>query len=117
MLVMTIKSLEILDLEKLTIKCKQNQYENEELKKSECQKWGHSSKNRPFYDFCLFHKDMIMFPYDFFHLDKFSSIPKIFHNFILFYRILSYWNHVNKRVVDEFFKVLDLEKHYICWQF
>ena len=52
---------------------------------------------------------MIMFPYDFFDLDKFLSIPKIFHNFISFYRILSYWNHVNKRVVDEFFEVLDLE--------
>ena len=62
-----VKSLEILALGKLIIKCKQSQYEDEELKKSdlseyclvgtflhschrnnfflcECQKWGHSSK-------------------------------------------------------------------------
>ena len=83
----------------------------------ECQKCSHSSKKRPFCDLCLFDRDMTMFSYDLFNLDKFSSIPKIFHNFILFYRILSYWNHVNKRVVDEFFEVLDLEKHYVCRHF
>ena len=60
---------------------------------------------------------MAMFSYDFFDLDKFSKIPEIFHNFVLFYRILSYWNDVNKRVVDEFFEVLDLEKHYVCRHF
>ena len=32
MLVMMVKSLETLALEKLTIKCKQNKYEDEELK-------------------------------------------------------------------------------------
>ena len=50
---------------------------------------------------------MTMFSYD---LDRSSKIPKIFHNFVLFYRILNYWNNVNKRVVDEFFEVLYLEK-------
>ena len=74
-------------------------------------------KEKPFCDFCLFDKDMAIFSYDFFDLDKFSKIPKIFHNFVLFYRILSYWNDVNKRVVDEFFEVLDLEKHYVCRRF
>ena len=70
MLVMMVKSLETLALEKLAINCKENQYEDEELKKSdlpeycligtflhscdinnfficECEKWGHSSKKRP----------------------------------------------------------------------
>ena len=35
MLVMMVKSLETLASEKLTIKCKQNQYEDEELKRSD----------------------------------------------------------------------------------
>ena len=34
MLVMMVKSLKTLALEKLTIKCKENQYEDEECKKS-----------------------------------------------------------------------------------
>ena len=54
---------------------------------------------------------MTMFSYDFFGLDKSSEIPKIFHFFILFYRIISYWNSVNKRVVNKYFEVLDLNKY------
>ena len=54
-----------------------------------------------------------MFSYDFFELDKSSEIPKIFHTFVLFYRIISYWNSVNKRVVNDHFEVLDLNKHYV----
>ena len=79
----------------------------------ECEKWGHNSKRDPFCDFCLFDRDMTMFSYDFFELDKSSEIPKIFHTFVLFYRIISYWNSVNKVVVNEYFEVLDLNKHYV----
>ena len=53
---------------------------------------------------------MIVFSPDFFALNKSSDVPKIFHNFIFFYRIISYRNDVNRRVVDEYFNVLDLEK-------
>ena len=58
-----------------------------------------------------------MFSYDFFDLDKFSKVSKIFHNFALFYRILNYWNSVNKRVVDNYFDFLNVEKHYVCRHF
>ena len=58
------------------------------------------SEKKHFCDSCLFDRDMTMFSYD---LDRSSKIPKIFHNFVSFYRILNYWNDVNKRVVDEFF--------------
>ena len=51
---------------------------------------------------------MTMFSYD---LDRSSKILKIFHNFVSFYRIINYWNDVNKRVADEFFEVLYLEKN------
>ena len=60
---------------------------------------------------------MTMFSYEFFDLNKFSKIPKIVYNFVLFYRKLNYWNDANKRVVDEFFEVIDLEKHYVCRHF
>ena len=83
----------------------------------ECKKWGHNSKKDPFCDFCLFDRDMTMFSYDFFELDKSSKVPKIFHVFILFYRIISYWNSVKKRLVKEYFEVLELNKHYICKHF
>ena len=63
-----------------------------------------------FCDFCLFDKDITMFRYDFFDLDKSSEFPKIVHTF-LFYRIINYWSNVNKRVVNEYFVVLDLNKH------
>ena len=63
-----------------------------------------------FCDFCLFDKDITMFPYDFFDLDKSSEFPKIVHTF-LFYRIINYWSNVNKTVVNEYFVVLDLNKH------
>ena len=33
----------------------------------------------PFCDFCLFDRNMAMFSYDFFELDKSPEIPKIFH--------------------------------------
>ena len=85
----------------------------------ECKKWSHSSQEEPFCGFCLFNRDMTMFSYTF-ELNNSSEIPKIFHNFILFYRIISYWNDVNKKVVDEYFEVLDLNKHYVCkhfWKF
>ena len=49
---------------------------------------------------------MIVFSPDFFALNKSSDVPKIFHNFILFYRIISYRNDVNRRVVDEYFNVV-----------
>ena len=47
-------------------------------------------KKKPFCDFCLFYRDIEMFSYDLFNLDKFSHIPKLFRNFVLFYRILNY---------------------------
>ena len=80
----------------------------------ECKKWEHNSKKNPFCDFFLFDRDMSMFSYDFFELDKSSRVPKIFHVFILFYRIISYWNSVNKRLVNKYFEVLELNKHYVC---
>ena len=73
---------------------------------------GSFFQKKPFCGFCL-----CFLSYDIFDLDKFSKIPKIFHNFVLFYRILNYWNNVNERVVNEFFEVLDLEKHYVCRHF
>ena len=85
-----------------------------------CKKWGYSSQTEPFCDFCLFDRDMTMFSYDFFDLSKSSEIPKIFDNFILLYRIISHWKRVNKKVVDKYFEVLDLNKHYVCkyfWKF
>ena len=86
----------------------------------ECKKWGYSSQKEPFCNFCLSDRDMTIFSYSFFELNKSSEIPKIFHNFILFYRIISYWKDLNKKVVDEYFEVLDLNKHYVCkhfWKF
>ena len=86
---------------------------------SSVKKWSHSSQEEPFCDFCLFDRDVTMFSYTF-ELNNSSEIPKMFHNFILFYRIISYWNDVNKKVVDEYFEVLDLNKHYVCkhfWKF
>ena len=82
----------------------------------ECKKWSHSSQEDPFCDFWLFDRDITMFSYTF-ELNNSSKIPKIFHNFILFYRIISYWNNVNKKVVDEYFEMLDLNKHYVCKDF
>ena len=58
-----------------------------------------------------------MFSYNFFRLGKSSKIPIIYHNIVLFFRIINYWNSVNKRVVDEYFDVLDLNKHYVCKHF
>ena len=167
-----VKSLETLALEKLTIKCKQDQYEYdestdldlmadcsngiflqscnrndkflcecqewryyskcEELKKSdlteycligtflqswernsyllcECQKWDCFSEQKPFCDSCLFNRDMTMFSYEFFDMDRFSRISKIVYNFHLFHRILDYWNDLNKKVFDDLFYFLDLE--------
>ena len=48
------------------------------------------------------------------------KFQKYFILLFLFYRIISYWNTVNKRVVNEYFEVLDLNKHYVCkhfWKF
>ena len=60
----------------------------------ECQKWGHFSKKRPFVIFvCSIETRQC------------------------FLMIFLIWNHVNKRVVDEFFEVSDLEKHYVCRHF
>ena len=50
----------------------------------ECKKWGQNSQKEHVCDFCLFDRDMKMFSYDFFDLDKSSKIPKISHTFILF---------------------------------
>ena len=72
-------------------------------------KWEHISQKEP-YLIEILH----FFSYNFFELDKSSEIPEIFHFFILFYGIINYWNIVNKRVVDEYFQVLDLNKHYVC---
>lgn len=144
MLIYIVKYLKILDLEKLTRKCKKDKYEelvgvdlmhrcsNGELLQncagtSQCyclirtfliscqkitifyasvKKWGHYSQKEPFCDFCQLDRDMIMFSSDCFALNKSSDVPKILHNFILFYRIISYRNDVNRRVVDEYFN---------CW--
>ena len=54
---------------------------------------------------------------NFLELNKSSKISKIFHNFVLFYRILNYWNSVNKRIVDDYFELLDVEKQYSCKHF
>ena len=57
---------------------------------------------------------MYTLPDDFLKLNKSSGISKIFHKFVLFYRILNYWNSVSKKVVDDYFEPLDVEKHYSC---
>ena len=56
---------------------------------------------------------MTIFSYDFFELGKSSKVPKIFHVFILFYRIIIYWNSEKKRLVKEYFEVLELNKYYV----
>ena len=56
---------------------------------------------------------MTMLSYNFFGQEKSSEITKIFHIFILYYRIINYGNNVNKRLVNEYFEVLDLNKH-VC---
>ena len=66
---------------------------------------------------CLFDKDIHKFSDDFLKLNKSSKISKIFHNFASFYRKLNYWNSVNKRVVDDYFELLNVEKHYLCKHF
>ena len=83
----------------------------------ECKKLGHNSKKNLFCDFCLFERDMTVFSHNFFEIDKSSKAPIIFHVFILFYRIISYWNSVNKRLVNKYFEVLELSKHYVCKHF
>ena len=103
------KKIKITDLSPFCFICKF-------LQSCEYKKWGHNSKTEPFCDFCLLDRDMTMFSYDFFELDKSSEIPKIFHTFTLFYRIISYWNRVSKRAVNEYFEVLHLNKH-VCKHF
>ena len=74
------------------------------------QKWGYESQKDFLCGFCTFDREMTIFSYDFFELHKFSKISNVYHVFILFYRIINYCNSVNKRVVDEYFDVLDLKK-------
>ena len=58
-------------------------------------------KKNLFVTFVYLIKTWKCFLVNFFYLDQFS---KIFHNFVLFYRILNPWNNVNKRFVDEFLR-------------
>ena len=60
--------------------------------------------------------NMYTFSDDFLKLNKSSKISEIFYNFVLFYRILNYWHSVNKMVVDDYFELLDVEKH-LCKHF
>ena len=59
---------------------------------------------------------MYTFSDDFLKLNKSSKTSEIFYNFVLFYRILNYWHSVNKMVVDDYFELLDVEKH-LCKHF
>ena len=56
--------------------------------------------------------NMYTFSDDFLKLNKSSKTSEIFHNFVLFYRILNYW----QMVVDDYFELLDVEKH-LCKHF
>ena len=49
---------------------------------------------------------MTIFSYDFFELDESSKVPKIFQKII-------YWNSEKKRLVKEYFEVLELNKYYV----
>ena len=40
-----------------------------------CKKLGQNSQKEPFCNFCLFDRDMTIFSYDFFDLEKSSEIP------------------------------------------
>ena len=85
-----------------------------------CKKWGYSSRKNLFMTFAYLIGTWQCFPTIFFDLSKSSKIPKIFHNLILFYRIISFWNNINKRVVHEYSEFLDLNKHFVCkhfWKF
>ena len=83
----------------------------------ECKKSGHNYQKDFPCNFSTFDRDMTMFHYDFFELAKSSNIPGIYHNFVLFFRKINYWNSINKRVADEYFELLDLNKHYFCKHF
>ena len=83
----------------------------------DCSGWECFSEEKTLCEPCLFDKDMYTFSDDFLKLNKSSRISKIFHNFVLFYRIQNYWNSVNKRVVDDYFELFDAEKHYLFKHF
>ena len=83
----------------------------------DCPGWECFSEEKTLCEPCLCAKDMYTFSDDFLKLNKSLRISKIFHNFVLFHRIQNYWNSVNKRVVDDYFELFDVEKHYLCKHF
>ena len=67
------------------------------------------SERKALCESCSFNKYVYTFSDNFLKLNKSSKISKIFHNFVLFYRIFNYWNSVNKRVFDDYFELLDVK--------
>ena len=62
-------------------------------------------------DWCLFDKDTLTFCFEFNDLRLSNKVIKIFRTFDLFFRILDYWNEVNKKVFHIFFYFLTFFEH------
>lgn len=79
--------------------------------------WDYATELDNFCDWCLFYQDCCMFCGEFNELRRSSRVSKIAEVFVLIFRILNYWNTVNKKVSLKKFKNFRLFFHLICTNF
>ena len=77
-----------------------------------CPNWEYACELDNFYDCCLFYKDLVTFCGELINkLILPSKVVRIIRTFNLFFRILNYWNGVNKKAVDDFFELMPTYNH------
>ena len=80
----------------------------------ECPKWDYATELNNFCDFCRFDNDMLKYSAKFDDLSWQKKIPNIVRSLDLFFRVINYWNSVDKKVVDELFEFMNTRDHYVC---
>ena len=80
----------------------------------QCPMWQYDGELINFWDWCLFHEDTVSCCSEFNDITRQSKFVRIVRYFDRFFKILSHWNSVNKKVVDDYFETMKTRDHYVC---